>query len=316
MGRILVVRGGAIGDFILTLPAIQLIRNSLPDPHIAVLGYRNVVDVAVEFAIVDEARSIEYGSLARFFVPGAELDRELMGWFGSFDLVVSYLYDPDGYFVGNVERCGVETLLQAIHKVNESEEGEKAHAAHQLARPLEQLAMFLDDPAPRLGVGTSGNRSIASATGPSPVVAIHPGSGSAKKNWDPEGWLQVCAALRDEFGAQRLHLISGEAEGEVAHGFRDQLGSLGYNVEHHHARPLPEIAHVLGTCDLFLGHDSGISHLAGACGTPAILLFGPTDPKIWSPQNQGVDVVVSPTGDMSGIEPGTVIDALQQKLSG
>ena len=95
MGKILIVRGGAIGDFLLTIPAIQLLRDSLPDPHIEVLGYRNVADVATAFGIVDGARSIEYGPMSRFFVPKSDLDSDLTNYVGQFDLVLSYLFDPD-----------------------------------------------------------------------------------------------------------------------------------------------------------------------------------------------------------------------------
>jgi ADP-heptose:LPS heptosyltransferase len=54
---------------------------------------------------------------------------------------------------------------------------------------------------------------------------------------------------------------------------------------------LPQLAERLRGCGLFLGHDSGISHLAAAVGTPALLLFGPTDPAIWAPANPHVRVL-------------------------
>jgi ADP-heptose:LPS heptosyltransferase len=42
---------------------------------------------------------------------------------------------------------------------------------------------------------------------------------------------------------------------------------------------------------LFLGHDSGVSHLAAAVGTPCVLLFGPTDPAMWAPPGEYVRVI-------------------------
>ena len=56
---------------------------------------------------------------------------------------------------------------------------------------------------------------------------------------------------------------------------------------------------MLARCALFLGHDSGISHLAAAVGTRCVLLFGPTDPEIWAPGNANVSVVEAANGDLS-----------------
>lgn len=317
MGRILVVRGGAIGDFILTIPAIQLVRDSLPDPHIAVLGYRNVVDVAVEFGVVDEARSIEYGPMAKFFIPGAELDEELAAWVGSFDLVVSYLYDPDGYFAGNVEKCNVDTYLPAIHKV--TDDPEDGHAASQLARPLEQLAMFLESPAPRLNVSEASpvDELVDEVAGDQRIVALHPGSGSPQKNWGIERWSRVCRTLHSEYENLRIALVSGEAEEELADELVSLLEESKIPTVRWHNRPLPELAKVLSQCALFLGHDSGMTHLAGACGAPVVALFGPTNPSIWAPQNERVHVVVAgeTPGKMEHIREDDVSRAALDALS-
>jgi heptosyltransferase-3 len=319
MGQVLVVRGGAIGDFILTLPAIQLIRASLPDPHIAVLGYRNVVDVAVEFGIVDEARSIEYGSMAQFFVPGAKLDEELSRWLGSFDLVVSYLYDPDGYFAGNIERCKVETFLQAIHKVDD--DPSQGHAAGQLARPLEQLAMFLECPAPTLDFSRVPSRDASELIVDSEKrwIAIHPGSGSPRKNWPVEKWFETCRALQAADDLVHFAIVTGEADTESGEGLVSMLQTSGCRFTRWHARPLPELAWALRKCALFLGHDSGISHLAAASGARSVLLFGPTDSCIWSPQNQAVRVIEAAAGGagkMDDISSDEVIGAALEALAG
>ena len=69
-------------------------------------------------------------------------------------------------------------------------------------------------------------------------------------------------------------------------------------------------------CDLFLGHDSGISHLAAACGLPAVLLFGPTDPRIWAPQNPKVKTIVATEGDLSRIEADEVLTTAIALLAG
>ena len=98
MNRILVIRGGAIGDFILTLPAIKLLRDRFPRAHIEILGYTHITALAEKRFYADAIRSIEYGPLASFFAKGSALPEELVDYFRSFDLIVSYLFDPDGIF--------------------------------------------------------------------------------------------------------------------------------------------------------------------------------------------------------------------------
>jgi heptosyltransferase-3 len=62
---------------------------------------------------------------------------------------------------------------------------------------------------------------------------------------------------------------------------------------------LPHLAAVLEKCAVFLGHDSGISHLAAACGVPCLLFFGPTDPETWAPANPQVQIFAEPMGDLA-----------------
>ena len=141
MNRILVIRGGAIGDFILTLPAIKLLRDRFPQAHIEILGYTHIIALAEKRFYADAIRSIEYGPLAAFFAKDAALPAELTDYFGSFDLIVSYLFDPDGIFQNNLKRCGIKMFIAGPSKLSGRE-----HAALQLARPLEQFGLHLQDP--------------------------------------------------------------------------------------------------------------------------------------------------------------------------
>ena len=65
--------------------------------------------------------------------------------------------------------------------------------------------------------------------------------------------------------------------------------------------PLPVLAAALSRVRLFLGHDSGISHLAAAAGARCLLLFGPTDPDVWAPANETVEVLAAPGGDLASL---------------
>ena len=118
--RILVIRGGAIGDFILTLPAVRLLRENFPDAHLEILGYRHIVALAEGRFYADATRSIEYGPMAGFFIPRSVLAPDLVEYFASFQQVVSYLFDPDGFFEANLRRAGVKNLLPAYAKIDQT----------------------------------------------------------------------------------------------------------------------------------------------------------------------------------------------------
>jgi heptosyltransferase-2 len=300
--RILVIRGGAIGDFILTLPALRLLREAFPDAHLEILGYRHIAALAVGRYYADSARSIEYGPLAGYFARMGTLDPELRGYFGSFQQIISFLFDPDGIFEANLARSSVNHYLAAHTKLDDSD-----HAARQLARPLERLALYLEDPAARLHL-TAEDHAFADTflrEQSEPLLALHPGSGSPRKNWPLTHWRTLIAQLlRDH---RHLLIAGGEADAATLEALATEFGPrllLARDL------PLPQLAAVLARCTHFLGHDSGISHLAAAAGTPCTLLFGPTDPRIWAPANSHVCVLAAPDGDLTRLSPPEVAAAL------
>jgi len=307
--RILVIRGGAIGDFILTLPAIRLIRESFPNAHLEILGYKHIIALAEGRFYADATRSIEYAALSSFFVPHGELAQEMVDYFGSFQQVVSYLFDPDQFFENNLRRCGVKHFLHVSPKLVDSE-----HAAQQLARPLQRLALYLEQPAAQVHPSVE-DRAFAGefhkdARGE--IIAIHPGSGSERKNWPLPNWIALGKRLHQVAPNAAILLVGGEADRQQIDACR--AAWHGQRVLAALDLPLPHLAAVLERCTLFLGHDSGISHLAAAVGTPCILLFGPTDRDIWAPANPHVTVLAAEDGEISQISVEEVENAVASAL--
>lgn len=301
MSKILVIRGGAIGDFILTLPAIRLLREGLPTtPHIEVLGYKPVIELAEAAGLADATRSMEHAALANFFVPGAKLDPHWMNYFRSFDVVVSYLFDPDGFFAANIKATGVETYLPWTGKVDPAL---GTHASRQLAEPLESLALYLEHPAAELSLPAPASRLAPDA---SPLVALHPGSGSPSKNWGYENWVAVCTGILAQHPGAHFIVVTGEAEHETLTELETLLTSAAIPYTSLHSLPLTELASQLSTATAFIGHDSGIGHLAASLSLPTTLVFGPTDPKIWSPQNQSVHIIQAPEKNLAVLTPAEV----------
>ena len=320
--KILVIRGGAIGDFLLTLPAIGLLREAFPQARLEILGYEHIVSLAVGGGFADGVRSIEYAALAGFFNPKAVLDTELSEYFAGFQQIVSYLYDPDGFFSGNLRRCGVKHLIEATPKIDPDGD----HASRQLARPLERLALFLDgEPGVPLGA-TPASLDFAATflrglEPGRPLVAIHPGSGDERKNWPADRWEVLGRDLlgRPVKGRPRLLLVGGEADGKtlgtLQGAWREAAQEPGDVLVAENV-PLPDLAAVLARAQLFLGHDSGISHLAAAAGTPCLLLFGPTDPDVWAPPYPHIRILRSPEPHMGSLSERAVQDAVAERLAG
>lgn len=311
MGRILVIRGGAMGDFILTLPAIRLLREAFPLAHLEVLGYQQFIRLAEAAGLVDGARSIEYSKLAPFFARQTILDPDLMRYFGSFDVVVSYLFDPDEHFAKNLERSAVETHLRGIHKPTESEH----HAALQLAKPLESLALFAEDLDLRRQIEVSAS-GATTACNTRRTLALQPGSGSPTKNWPAGNWIELAKAAIFNHLADEILLITGEVE--AADGLREQLhDGLRNEVplrQLDHA-PLTEVAEALTTAAAFVGNDSGVTHLAGALGIPTLALFGPSNPVVWAPWGERVSTLRPAGKKIEALAPATVLKALTKALS-
>jgi heptosyltransferase III len=308
-GRILVIRGGALGDFILTLPAIRLLREKYPEASLDILGYRHITMLAEGRYYANSTRSIEHSSLAGFFHPEADLDPALCEYFAGFQQVVSYLYDPDGFFYSGLRRAGVKCLIAASPQIWEGE-----HAACQLSRLLKPLGLQLENPAARI-FPSAQDRAAAQeilVPLPRPLVAIHPGSGGHRKNWPIERWLELQRAILDDPRIGHLLVIGGESEELQISAMKRAKAAARQTILQ--SLSLPLLAAILAKCALFIGHDSGISHLAAAVEVPCLLLFGPTNPNVWAPANEGVVVLRPVNQQLSSLETASVLARMNEML--
>ena len=290
--RILVIRGGAIGDFILTLPAIAALRRQFPQAHLEVLGYPHIAQLAVAGGLADRVQPIEARGLAGFFARGGTLEPDLVDYFSEFDLVISYLYDPDEIFKTNVGRCLVKQFIVGPHRPDEAD---RTHATQVYLKPLERLAIFDADPVPRLALDPrplgAAKRSEDGST--LNQLALHPGSGSEKKNWPETKWAgliqQIIATTR-----WNLLLVGGEAEGERLRRLAAVLPPARCSIAQ--GLPLAELAQRIQSCAAFVGHDSGITHLAAAVGLPCVVLWADTLEEVWRPQGEPLVILKEITG--------------------
>jgi len=266
MERILVLRGGALGDFIVTLPALALLRQRWPRARIELAGNAAAAVLAINRGLLDAAHPQHEARWAALFAPGP-LPAEFAAWLASFDLVVNYWPDPDADLARRFPQHPRQRFLTAPALPV------AGPAARHYAAPLAALG---------LGPGASWVPLVKPPAGArSGPVAIHPDSGSPRKNWPDDRWLELLARL-----PRPVDAILGEAEEER---WAARLQAAGVTL--HLRRPLEDLVGVLARARCFVGHDSGISHLAAACGVPAVLLFGPTEPTIWAPPAPAVRVL-------------------------
>lgn len=304
--KILVIRGGAIGDFILTLPVLAALRARFPEPPLEVLGYPHIAALAQWGGLADAVRPIESRALAGFFVRGGELQLELCEYFASFSLIISYLYDPDGIFQDNVQSCTSAQFIAGPHRPNEAA---GVHATEVFLQPLALLDITGADGVPRL--------SQAAASAPAPTgssqplrVALHPGSGSERKNWPARHWETLMQHIMAQT-SWRVTLVGGEAEGERL----DQLHAVAppERLTLLRNRPLTEVAEHLSSCRLFVGHDSGITHLAAAVGVPSLVLWGPSVEAVWRPRGAHVHLLRHAQG-LPALPPAAVWEAMRRLM--
>jgi ADP-heptose:LPS heptosyltransferase len=137
---------------------------------------------------------------------------------------------------------------------------------------------------------------------PRHFLALHPGSGSPTKNWSPFGFAALAEALAP---GVPLALVSGPAD-DAAGAALARLLPRAVRLE---GLPLPVLGAVLSRAALYVGNDSGVSHLAAAFGAPTLALFGATDPVVWAPLGPRVVALRAPQGELARLEAPPVIEA-------
>ena len=280
--RILVIRPGAIGDALVTLPVLSSLRAYYPDACIEFVVSSAVVSLLRGRCDATIVRSFESPELLPLFVRDHSLPHSTRHWLGAFALIVAYLL-PDSPLLRGI-RLGARGKVCALDPRPPLGSGLPMHT--YLQQPLQLLGIARLVSPPRLRLLREDRECAASFWNgaklrrPEPVFALHPGSGSVRKNWPAERFARLADRLTSETGCT-VAVVSGPADEEpvarmLAHVSVAQPVLL-QNL------PLPHLAAILARCRFFVGNDSGIAHLAAAVGLPGVAIFGPTDPRTWSP---------------------------------
>lgn len=279
-GRLLVLRPGAIGDTLLTVPALVALRHRYPDYAIHVVGNQNALPILTAMGLTHTWTPFDDPSVTRLFMPGDPAPGDPLT---GLNLAVAWCADPDGVLAESLRRRGASDVVIARSR---PEPGDGVHIARHLIRTLAPLgideAAPLDVPPIALPpdmVALARAELAGAGLEPGRFAVVHPGSGSLSKNWPPERFAEVIERLMADADLPTL-LLAGPADAEAVARVQ---ATLRRPVPVVTDRPLLVLAGLLRHASLFLSNDSGLSHLAGSVGAPTLALFGPTDPALWGP---------------------------------
>jgi heptosyltransferase-2 len=141
-------------------------------------------------------------------------------------------------------------------------------------------------------------------------MALHPGSGSERKNWPEGSWGALLERLAKETEASFL-LVGGEAEGERLRRLATLLPPA--RVQLAQSLPLAHLAALLSSCRNYMGHDSGITHLAAALGLPGLVLWGESREQVWRPRSDRMELLRAPDG-LAALPTEVVFEAVRAQL--
>jgi len=324
--KVLILHSGGIGDLFLALPALRIFRRAFRRATLELMGRPERLALVAFDLQAQSIHSIDQAGMAYFYANGGTLPPRLSAFFSSFITVLVFGKDRGNILAKNMGRAGVERVIpipsfppkeSAIHVSDYLIEALRAAgiAGQSLSSPLRlpQKALAF---ARRFWAGfglQEGQR----------ILAIHPGSGSPAKNWDPKKFARVA-----DWSSERckILLISGPAQDgveEVSGSMKKARPLVADNL------PLIQLAAVLKASTAYLGNDSGITHLAASLGLPTVAIFGPTNPAIWGPRGPRVHIICaknpcapcSPEARsacsrpcLQSIEPDSVIEVLSPFL--
>jgi ADP-heptose:LPS heptosyltransferase len=286
--KALIIRPAALGDTLMLMPAVSQLRASakitLVGRQPGIYFLRPYIDLCIDFEgpgwhslFLDRMDDVHrMGNVHRLSIP--KVDR-----------IAAFLSDPDGVVSQNLKTHHPATPFQLFPAF--PPKGAKGHTAYYLAQCLQTAGLPID---PGESLEEAFRRPLLAwedASNARKTVVLHPGSGGRKKNHPPDFWLELIEALRRGLSKERYHfiLLLGPAEMEEQPFFRKNLihNETEILCSPEKERLLPH----LKEADIYIGHDSGITHLAAMLGTPTIALFKNSSAHQWGPLGPVVRVI-------------------------
>lgn len=253
----LICHRGALGDFILAWPALFLLKKHFPEYRFVGIGRPDYMKLAIKLGIVEQYHDAESSGMLDFFENGILPER-----LRTPDKGALWLKDA-GKTAGLLKRnsnCDFAPI--------EPFPNGKIHVAEYHVREISKYYRIAD------GVFNFSTLLPRFSFPPKNIILIHPGSGSLKKNYSPEFYRKL-AELAETHFQKDVKFILGPVEIERDTGRHFPVDKTILPVS------ASELADVLGGAYLYIGNDSGASHLSGILGTPTLAFYKNTAPEKW-----------------------------------
>jgi heptosyltransferase III len=285
---VVIIHPGALGDVLLAVPAMRRLRARFPDHRFILSAAPEVSKLLAACGLVDEWMSLQTKEAASFFAEGCQLAPRWQEWFSSCDLAVGWMQDTEGAFAARLTSFG------AREAVVRSPLSDDLKAVHQSDRFLEIIGEhpenstegFLRSEVIRLQHSAQEYLQPNWLPDSAALSFIHPGSGSRAKCAGTEIFVPMVRALHDK--VMTPVILEGPADYVQVEQLLQALPAMPFVLK---GLDLVTVAGLLAQGALFIGHDSGLTHLAALVGIPTVALFGPTDPDRWAPRAAQVTIL-------------------------
>ncbi|MFW6114863.1 MAG: glycosyltransferase family 9 protein [Thermodesulfobacteriota bacterium] len=295
---ILIIRPSALGDTLLLAPALYQVAHTA-EP--TVVGRKPGIDFLE--SCIREGLDYEQGGWHTIFSQKPICgDLPAIG----FEKVVCFLTDPDGDALKGLGACFRDADVQCFKPFPSKEE--KVHVACYLARCFSEAGLALNpeqavEEAKRKPLLSTGRQQENSAY----HIVLHPGSGSETKNYPLEFWLNLVHDIQITMPYKKI-LLLGPAERHYYERIKDVCRDSNTKISLCPQRN--DLYSLLEAAALYVGHDSGITHLSALLGTPTIALFRNNRCDQWAPLGPDV-TVLDHTRSYAAI-----LDRITEKLRG
>lgn len=285
---IVTIHPGGLGDVLLAVPAMVRLRTRFPEHWLVLCAEDQPARLLLACRIIDAWTSVQGRAIAELFAGTDSVTGQLRSWLEDCDLAIGWMQDLDGRLSETLKVVGAREVI-----VN-SPFSTVIQATHQRDRFLEAINEALSDDEggvrltvtePLLHLGRACLEAEGLVIG-RPLVVIHPGSGSAQKCVAPEILASLVIGVQN-LGATPV-VLQGPADREPVERLLRLCVDPPTVLK---CVDILTIAGLLTLTQIFVGQDSGITHLAGMIGASTVALFGPTDPNRWAPRGSHVTVV-------------------------
>jgi heptosyltransferase-3 len=284
---IVVIHPGGLGDVLLSIDAMAVMRSVFPQHKMILLAGSEVGHLLGQCGVIDQSLPIELSQLSALFSGSEQISDLQQDLFGRCDLVVGWLSDHDGSIRRTLQEFGIpRVILRSPASTEGPHQGDRFLQTLQGEFPADArppLRLHLPEQVLQSGVDTLRAVGIGQRV---PLIVCHPGSGSRHKCVRADTWGTLIRGCR----ARQLMpvVVLGPADDQAGEAIQEQ------NIQELPIlRPLSitMLAATLAQAQGYIGHDSGVTHLAALLGVPTVAMFGPTDEQRWAPRGAQVTVV-------------------------